>query len=68
MNNIEKQILENQRRIMDFLLNPYQSITKHDMIISINKTAKLLNPESEEEDCCEMPERFAEQKTGEQDE
>ena len=75
MNEIEKQILKNQKTMFTVLTAIYtrDRETKEGIIVPAMEkcyweTIELLNPESTKEDCCEMPERFAEQKTGEQDE
>ena len=48
MNKIERQILENQQAIMSEL--------NMEGYIEFNETRELLNPTTQEEDCCEMPE------------
>ena len=55
MNNIERQILENQLALL-------QSIGGGRNCVLKEKQTKKLLEESKEEDCCEMPKKFAEQK------
>lgn len=67
MTPIEKQILDNQRKIMMFLCNGNEK-SKDEMIGNLMVTGSLLDveeSEKEEEPCCEMPEREIEVRTEE---
>ena len=71
MNKIEKQILENQLSIIN-CLNYIMVYTQaegsgdlqRDNINCFEKTKKILNPTTKQEDCCEM-EKDAEMDIGE---
>lgn len=57
MNEIEKQILVNQMKMMNHIYGKSNQ-TYNELEISIKKTLDLLKEkESKEEPCCEMPER-----------
>lgn len=56
MTPIERQILLNQREIMDFLLYPNNP---EGIIECRNITDSLFNPKTKEEDCCDMSEKDA---------
>jgi len=55
MTPTEKQILKNQRTLMMHLWNQCQETFKG-LSKGIDKTTELLNPTTQKENCCEMPE------------
>jgi len=57
MNEIEKQILENQKVMMTFFKGEDNDMDLDLFLEScIEKTDIILRPNNREEDCCEMPE------------
>ncbi len=62
MTPIERQILENQKAIMEALSNPKQNIeiTACSLSEVIDNTKELLNPKEDKDPCCDMPEEEGE--------
>ena len=65
MNQIERQILKNQRAMLECLWVKAPKLVEDDIYARMKETDNLLNPITEEEPCCEMPKEFGLSKDGE---